>query len=653
MSTESNTNIRLTYDLTLILLCYTFHTNIADAAIAARAADVAAAAASHKTTTKANIMPDSDDNAVPSSAWESVNHSDFHQNNDDDEATPPCAGSPSKNADANPTYYAWNVQPAPTEAPVPQDGEPTGDVMTHYKVEPESEYHQAFRYEAGHNAEHVKKSTDLTLKGVFHDGSDGDAPATESVPEPVAAESDAATSDERNIIGGTDHYNDIPLSENTAAFRFDATSATYTEHVKKSADTTLEGVFKYEPATAAVDDAGAVGSDAGSEVDIIGGTAHYKDTPLSENTAAFRYDSESAPAVNHVHKDSDATLIGVFSYANIGSTMESENHAAFKNGAESALEPVVEAPVASEPVAAPIVEEDMKFEASETAVEEPLPVREMASEAPLSVSEPTVASEATEPTAPISNPWMAPTGVVYQSVSNSSFQWPSNVTRPDRGTVVDADMMGGTAASAPQGDLVEEMANTLAPAEPSRFQSEYNSNFSMPKDNMNKRAVKKYPDSLWVLGTKGDAKLRDPPAPKAKRAMGDAEIDHLRGSAAMPHASDSLVFNTIREKVPPSKVKSSDPIAGYVPGGEKNVLRSDGVPIPGQIPFLREKPDPISIINSAAAKRTPTVFASAGLPPGTNVADPINMFQRYPIQSVKQANRFATTSRAAYKWPNK
>jgi hypothetical protein len=257
------------------------------------------------------------------------------------------------------------------------------------------------------------------------------------------------------------------------------------------------------------------------------------------------------------------------------------------------------------------------------------------------------------------NPWMAPSGVVYQSTSNSSFQWPSSVSKPSKPVPVDADMMGGTAAPAAQGELQTEMEQIIKPAAQSRYMSEYNSNFSMPKENMNKRAVNSktpVPDSLWVLGTKGDrnAELKERQKDeKVRPPMGDAEVDHLRGTAAMPHASDSLEFNTIREVTPPSSIKSTDAKAGYTEGVEKNVLRSDGAPIPGQIPFLREEANLIKAINRAAGHRTPQLFTALGMPPGMNVADPIQMYRRYPVESKKQANRFATTSRAAYKWPSK
>jgi hypothetical protein len=196
------------------------------------------------------------------------------------------------------------------------------------------------------------------------------------------------------------------------------------------------------------------------------------------------------------------------------------------------------------------------------------------------------------------------------------------------------------------------MTITLSKEKVDRFLSEYKSHFSQPKVNMNERAItsaKKIPDSLWVLGTKGEKNvlLKEPDRSKRepKFPQGYAQIDHLRGTSAMPNASDTLDYSTVREVNPvPSKISASDAMAGYVPPVEqKNVLRSKDQQIPGQIPSLREVRDPVAAYNAAPVTRPANLVPS-------QIADPILMYPRYPQLSNKQAHRFATTSRNSYVW---
>jgi len=570
-------------------------------------------------STRANVMATYKD-AGAVSEWTSVSHADYPVDNANDAETseqPECAGSPTKNADANPTYFAFGIDDAPTSAPKIPEGETKpsfADVSTHYKEQPQSEYNRMFQYESV-TVQRVGKSENATLEGVF------------SSPSEVEVDSQAQADD----------------------FAVESEPVESTESESTETETAEEAPM----------DTIAQATAGDSERNLLGGITHYKVMPESEYDNKFRFEG-IVESVEHVHKCNDATLDGVFSYEGIGSTMESENHAAYAFKTESVSARADDVAPVEEAAPAPVFQEEMAFEAAEEAApveEAPVPVEVVET----AVSDDDVVSVAS------SNPWVAPDGVaeklapnpiVYQSTASSSFAWPNTVARPDRPIPVDHDQVGGTAAPAAQSpELQQEMSTTLSEQNNDRFTTEYNSHYAMPKENMNKRALNKggkYPDSLWVLGTRDGAARREIVVEtKARRPLGDAQIDHLRGSAAMPNASDSLDFRTIREPlVKKSSITAKDKVAGYVPGGEKNVLRSDGSPIPGQIPSLRELKDPVQAFNKlGGARRTSENLAMMGIPPGTNVADPIMMYQRYPMQSAKQANRFATTSRSSFKWP--
>ena len=500
-------------------------------------------------------------------------------------------------------------------------------MSSHYVNAPSTEYNSNFHESASGPVVHVKKSAEATLEGVFAQ-SQSTKDQDQGLPN---------TLDGVFVYDGVD--NDF-VSTNHASFPTGAGATEQVKHVKKSAEATLEGVLapSANPWVSATPESGTA---------TLSGVFKYKGAQNNFHTEnQDSYVPRAMEHVEHVHKSQEATLDGVFSKSAPKATAPAPAPAP---AAEEAPAPVVQEEVAAAPAPAPVVEESA---APAPAVEEaaaPAAGEEMCFEAP----EPAAAADA-EPAAP-ANPWSpaaAPTGknpVVYQSTSHSSFAWPK-AAAPTRPVPLDGDLIGGTTGPKPNAPVQEEALKiTMHTEKEGRFTTEYNSKFHLPKENMNKRAINAKnpnPDSLWVCGVKGENNVLLKPVDKSEKQAnlptGYATIDHLRGTSAMPRSADSLeVYSTTREElVPKSKVTSKDPQAGYVPPAvQKNILRSKDQPIPGQIPHLREMPDPL-----VQFERAPIVA------PPVKVADPILMYRRYPQLSDKQANRFATTSRSSYKW---
>ena len=551
--------------------------------------------------TKQNVLP-AYDNAVPSVEWKSVSHADFAEGTKAE--VPASAGAVSKRVSQAPTYYAW---------------EGSASVR-------ESESHSQFHYEPAVAIQHVKKSSDVTLEGIF------------SVPETKAPEPDVESSpchdccgenidiQASNILGGTAHYSSKPESEYGSRFHYERITV---EHVKKNADVTLEGVFNFIGSVQNVEK--AVGATGVHTLDGVFTYVGVKNDFQSENRAAFA--SGATGPVEHVKKSTDVTLDGIFS-----------------SPEKTVVAPATEPAPVSEPAVQPEREAVSAVEQPPAPVVAPSPVADCASECECKTdiaAEAPITDSAVSDVSPASPRAAVKTPFVYESVATSSFTWPktSPVVKP---VPADGDFLGGATGPKPNTPVQEEaMQVTLEKQTDSRFTSEYRSKFHLPKANMNTRAIQakqRVPDSLWVCGTKGvnNVLLKEPDRSEVKPKMpqGYAQVDHLRGSAAMPLASDTLmVFKTERDVVPPSKVSANDPMAGYIPGPQKNVLRSKDQPIPGQIPALREMSDPI-----AKFEKKPVTG------PAKDYADPILMYRRYPMLSDKQANRFATTSRSSYKW---
>ena len=230
--------------------------------------------------------------------------------------------------------------------------------------------------------------------------------------------------------------------------------------------------------------------------------------------------------------------------------------------------------------------------------------------------------------------------------------------------------------AAPEGAIAEsDLEGQLAVAK-KKMTSEYDSKYAWPVNSLNKRSYATgMPDSLWVLGTKGttNVAVKERKIVTPKPSTKNAEQDHLSGAACVPDALDALdsVFVTAatgKGTAVPSKPETfrtkpriqntkTMPVAGYVPGGPREVLVSKDQPVEGQIPELRNSlaPNPVSALNALPMPRPVTegghrIGRIMGAP---MTLDPVRANPRYPQLSERQANRWQTTASAAYGAPKR
>jgi hypothetical protein len=543
---------------------------------------------------------------------------------------------------------------------------------------PVSEYDSKFleATESAYNngLEHAHKSTVKTLSGVFDQTSI--RPVTEYDSKYLAASEGA--------------YNDG------------------LEHAHKSAVKTLSGVMtyanidsnfvtEYDAKFKPVENKSTVGSDLVVEdaVDTAEAARDTVDTPMTVDSL------ENSPVKSVV--DTPVVESNTEDVAVNTDEMKFESVEAPKSTAEAGT--ATDAPITNEAATAtdsPVTNEVATItEAAPATTEAATTMEEVApasseiveskedvavvteqTEAP--VVAPTTTTTTTEARAPVPVKEVVPAApvetkkkgsVFFTTTNQSDYAWPAGSGKPPaKAAPASSDLIAGTVQKAPVSPALKEGIAAPLADNKKKMASEYDAAFAWPNKTMNKRGFKgAVPDSLWVLGTKGEKNVYKPKAKEVKETGTgkENERDHLVGTGcvpektefAMPQPSDRRAkWLEAKKRIEPTKGMAS---AGYVPGPDKVILVSKDQPVEGQIPKLREPRDLVAEFNSMSQPRPATTMGHVpSVPTGSDtmfgrvvpaplVLDPIRIHNRYPQLSEKQANRWATTSGSTFKWPSK
>jgi hypothetical protein len=620
------------------------------------------------------------DNPPQVSGWTSVNHADFPEDADLAEDMPKAAGFAKDASDDKPIYYAWKMlTPSPSGDHLVAPHSPT-----HYKNMPATEYDSEFipPPEGVEAAASSSVRQDKSLDGIFSQEEDvleteydvsfkaeGEAEATIQEPEAESSEEKVVDKSLDGIFYEKE-YN--PESEYDAAFRYEPVELPDVVN-KALASKSLDGCFGPAP----------------------------QEVIMTEYDQAFVPATESTylDGMDHNHKSFSKTLSGIFNYKGVAPTLSTEYDAKFVvekkeeplviESVEETLTPIVnDAPVEPDSLEnSPVKQEDVPVEVKEEPipVEASAPVEEMAFEAPEPAPVSVVEEEAPSSApveikeVPVSAPAPTITGkkvALFTTTNQADFTWPSSAVKaPEVISPSQVDLIAGTMQKAPVSpDLDEKLTNTLS-ASKKVMASEYDSQFAWPTKDLNKRGFKgAIPDSLWVLGARGEKnvlKSSKPPIVTPASSDKENERDHLMGTGCVPEKNMEFSMPKSserkekwldsRKKIEPSSTMAS---AGYIPGPDMVKLVSKDQPIVGQIPSLREAKNVVAEFNAMSMPRPNKPYTPPAAPTGTDtlfgrvvpapmVLDPLRCNARYPQLSSKQANRFQTTASQAFKWPTR
>lgn len=595
---------------------------------------------------------------------------------EEDIPAPDAAGATAKSKEDIPTYYAWKP----------------------FAGEPETEYDAKFvGAQSPERVKHVQKSTEPSLDGIIS----GSAPVAETEydskfvgtqsPEPVVHVEKSAEPTLDGIINQTDAL--VSETEYDAMTKATSDTTDAIEHVKKSTAPSLEGIMDIGAPL------GGTEYDAAFKTSLIEQvTKAQKETkaslegifkyPGAQPAFISEYDASFAPK-----EDAASTVDTTAAMQDEGASAESVDPTSAVSEASpeplSAPEPAAEPEPKSEPVmvmdggdsAAEAINPsdpccDCDCPCDEEAAPAAAPTTETEADAGANCDcdccPPEEPAATVDEPASVSEPEPVPKSNfnAFESVSHMEYQWPITAgKKPADGKPTTSDLVSGVMQAAPEGATLEsDLEGQLAQAK-KKMASEYDSKFAWPVNSLNKRTYATgMPDSLWVLGTKGSTNVavEKKAAKIPKASTKNAEVDHLSGAACVPDALDALdkAFvggaagkDTVKLEKPRIEPSKNMPMAGYVPGGAKEVLVSKDQPVEGQIPALRTSlaPNPVSVINALPMPRPVTTGGhQVGRIMGAPMTlDPLRANPRYPQLSEKQANRWETTAKAAYGAPKR